>query len=109
MRVKCRYLKGYEFDHIKAASNFDEELDLQEIDHILVLTVEAIPRHAYMTVGYGHRLDGDGQRRFIFVLDGADDLETLEKKPLSLNDLDVRFKQATEKVLSGPFVYVSDE
>jgi hypothetical protein len=109
MRVKYHYLKGYEFDDIKAASNFGQELDLQEIDHILVLTVETIPRQAYMTVGYRHQLDGDGQRRFIFVLDGADDLETLEKRPFSFKELDTMFQQATEKVLSGPFVYVSDD
>lgn len=109
MRVKYNYLKGFEFDDIKVASNFDKKLDFQEIDHILVLTVQTIPRQAYMTVGYGHRLDGDGQRRFIFVLDGADDLETLRKKPFAFEELDVMFKQATEKVLSGPFVYISDD
>src|SRR4051794_1009977 len=104
MRVKYNYLKGYKFDDIKAASNFDKE-----INHILVLTVDTIPRQAYMTVGYGHRLDGDGQWRFIFVLDGADDLETLEKRPFAFEELDVMFKQATEKVLSRPFVYISDD
>jgi hypothetical protein len=50
MRVKYNYLKGYEFDRVKAAStNFDEEPNSQGIDHILTLTVDTIPRHAYMT------------------------------------------------------------
>ena len=109
MRVKYNYLKGYEFDRIKAASNFDEEPNSQGIDHVLALTVDTIPRQAYMTVGCGHRIDGDGKRRFIFVLDGADDKESLEKRPLVLEKLDLMFKQATETVLSGPFVYVSDD
>ena len=109
MRAKSNYLKGYEFDELKAASNFNEELTLPSMDHNLALTVQTLPRESYMRVGCGHRVGGDGALRFIFVLDGADDLETLQNKPFIYEDLDTMFKQATEKVLSGPFVYVSED
>ena len=43
------------------------------------------------------------------MLDRADDKESLEKRPLVFKKLDLMFKQATETVLSGPYVYVSDD
>ena len=43
------------------------------------------------------------------MLDGADDKECLEKKPFAFEVLDSMFKQATEMVLSGPSIYVSDD
>lgn len=109
MRVKFNYLKGYEFDESKAASHFNEELTLQSIDRNIAITVQTLPREAYLRVGCGHRVGGDGMLRFIFVLDAADDLETLENKPFVFEELDSMFKQATELVLSGPFVYVSED
>jgi len=108
MRNKYNYLKGYEFDSIKAASNFDARPNSQGMDHILAITVDTIPREAYIRVGSGHRLEG-GKRQFVFVLDRADDKESLEKKPFVFEELDPMFRQATEMVLSGPFVYVSDD
>jgi len=62
-----------------------------------------------MRAGSGHRLDGDGKWQFVFVLDGADTKESLEKKPFVFEELDPMFKQATDMVLSGPFIYVSDD
>jgi len=76
---------------------------------ITALMVDMIPCQAYMTVGCRHWVDGDDKRRFIFVLDRADDKESLEKRPLVFKKLDLMFKQATETVLSGPYVYVSDD
>jgi len=83
MTRRYNFLKGYEFDNVKAASNFDEKPSNS-------LGIGPAPhnhggyhsREAYLRVGSGHRLEGDGKRRFIFVLDGADDKESLEKKPL---------------------------
>lgn len=111
MRNRYNYLRGYEFDCAKAASRFDEDPNSLAMDHLLTLTVDTIPRGAYMRVGSGHRQegDGDGKRQFIFVLDAADDKETLEKKPLRVEDLDPMFRQATEVVLSGPYIYISDD
>ena len=109
MRSKYRYLKGCEFDSIKAASNFDEMPNSPGMDQLLTITVDTIPREVYTRVGSGHRLEGDAKRRFIFVLDGADDKESLEKKPSVFSKLDPMFKQATEMVLSGPFIYISDD
>ena len=108
MRDRYNYFKGYEFDCIKAASNFDVKPNSPGMDHILTLTVDIIPREAYIRVGCGHRLEG-GQRQFVFVLDVADDKESLEKEPFVFEELDPMFRQATEKVLSGPFIYVSDD
>jgi hypothetical protein len=109
MRSKFNYLRGFEFDCIKAASSFGEDPNSTGMDHLLIITVRTLPREAYMRVGSGHRLEGDGKRQFIFVLDGADDKESLEKKPFMFEELDPMFKQATEIVLSGPFIYVSDD
>ena len=66
-------IKGYEFDSIKAASNFDEMPNSPGMDHLLTITVDAIASEAYMRVGSGHRLEGDAKRRFIFVLDESND------------------------------------
>jgi len=60
-------------------------------------------------VGCGHHPISPYTLWFIFVLDAADDLETLQNKPFIYEDLDMMFKQATEKVLSGLFVYVSED
>jgi hypothetical protein len=109
MRRRYNYLKGYEFDNLKAASHFDPKPSPQAMENILTTTVDTIPREAYMRVGCGHRPEGDGKRLFIFVLDGADDKESLENKPIVFEKLDPMFQQATQWVLSGPFIYVSDD
>ena len=87
MRCRYNFLKGYEFDGVKAASNFDEKPNSPGMDQFFTITVDTIPREAYIRVGSGHQLEGDGMRRFIFVLDGADDKESLEKKPLVIEEL----------------------
>ncbi|KIM92225.1 hypothetical protein PILCRDRAFT_810256 [Piloderma croceum F 1598] len=110
MRCRYNFLKGYEFDSVKAASNFDEKPNSPGMDQLLTITVDTIPQERRISgLGSGHRLEGDGKRRFIFVLDGADDKESLEKKPLVIEELDPMIRQATELVLSGPFIYVSDD
>lgn len=105
MRLGCKYVKGYQFDHRKACQQFSCEPYTAEALQLLDIVVKNMNRDDYITMVAGYRVsDQEMRTEVIFMLDGGDDLEDLDKRPISLDNRPSI--TAAKSFLSGPFVYV---
>lgn len=105
MRLGFKYAKGYHFDHDKACQKFPCKPYTADTFQIIDFVVKAMNRDDYLTVVGGYRVGDKNMRtQFVFMLDGGDDPDDLDKRSV---DLDSRPSIiAAQSFLSGPHIYV---